>query len=96
MDNKLETNYNNSDFFQLIHKINNPLAIIAAKTEYLMYRIQKNEENHLANDIKKVTHDLETIHKLTFQICDLLTQLRNSQQTHLQPATNNKKIDFIE
>lgn len=69
MSNPLNTN----DLQQIIHKINNPLAVIACKVDYLLLLV-KNK----SIDESNLTKDLKVIHDMTFQISELLNQLKNN------------------
>lgn len=72
-----------NELSQIVHKINNPLAIIACKVECLSIQVQNK-----SIDESKITKDLEIIHNMTFQISELLNQLKDNPELFLQSNHN--------
>ena len=74
-----------NELSQIVHKINNPLAIIACKVDCLAIQLQNK-----SIDESKITKDLEIIHNMTFQISELLNQLKNNYE--LFPHSNGENL----
>ncbi len=72
-----------NELSQIVHKINNPLAVIACKVECLSILVQNK-----SLDENKIKKDLEIIQNMTFQISELLNQLKNNHELFLQPNHN--------